>query len=225
MGNLIRWHQTGHRSAIPFAAVLRAGVCAGQNDQAGCASPERFGCRWVSGEPALLPGPRVGRVRRRRRPCDRKSPCDRHSRSAGRFRPPAGRARWGPWPWIFWPSAKRPWFGSWGGAPSTRGGCDLQDADGVRGLHGEKKSVLETDPTEQEERFPCETFQKHGGWTQAGLLDKPIASGPLVKTVSARHLVQWPLKKGPYISKVLRIKPTASPSMSKGSSGLTTMVL
>jgi hypothetical protein len=84
MGNLIRWHQTEHRSGIPVAEVLRARVCAGQNDQAGCASPERFGRGWVSGEPALLPGPRVGRVRRRRRPCDRKSPCDRHSRSHGR---------------------------------------------------------------------------------------------------------------------------------------------
>ncbi len=86
-------------------------------------------------------------------------------------------------------------------------------------------SGLEKDLKEQEERFPCETFQKHGGWTQAGLLKKPIASGLLVQTISARHLVQWACKQVPYISKVLRIKPTARPSMSKGSSGLTTMVL
>ncbi len=57
------------------------------------------------------------------------------------------------------------------------------------------------------------------------MLKKPIASGLLVQTISARHLVQWACKQVPYISKVLRIKPTARPSMSKGSSGLTTMVL
>jgi hypothetical protein len=53
------------------------------------------------------------------------------------------------------------------------------------------RSVLGKDLKVQEERFPCETFQKHGGWTQAGLLKKPIASGLLVQTFSARHLVQW----------------------------------
>lgn len=34
-------------------------------------------------------------------------------------------------------------------------------------------------------RFPCETFQKHGGWTQAGLVLNDIA---LRAVDSARHL-------------------------------------
>jgi len=34
----------------------------------------------------------------------------------------------------------------------------------------ENPVIFGTDPKWQEERFPCETFQWHGGWTQAGLM-------------------------------------------------------